>query len=338
MQWREAVADLAGRRLKSWGMNTIGNWSNSEVIKKGKMPYTGTLGSGRALRIRGSEGPWDKFPDPYDGSFIEAIRSSVVRVGKAVTDPYCMGFFVDNELYWGDDSYLAKAVIQSGKDQPAKIALCDYLKKKYGSIAQLNSRWQTTYGSWDAFMNSTTLPIAEPPLVFGSSTKASSDPADIQKLVTMKSYIEDTRIFSAIVANTYYRIIKESLARFSPHCLYLGCRFDFHYYPTEDTSGNWIVQIAAKYADVVSFNRYRYSAADLKPGAADVPVIIGEWSMGAMDHGSLHYGLRLADDQANRAEMYDNYVRGSLSNPYLVGVHWFTYHDEAVLGREDGED
>ena len=57
-----------------------------------------------------------------------------------------------------------------------------------------------------------------------------------------------------------------------------------------------------------------------------------------MDCGLLHYGLRLADDQKNRAEMYDYYVNSGLQNPLVVGVHWFEYVDEPVLGRADGED
>ena len=117
----------------------------------------------------------------------------------------------------------------------------------------------------------------------------------------------------------------------------MGCRFDFHYYPVEDTTGAWAVRIAAKYCDIVSFNRYRYSAIDLVPAGADKPVIIGEWHMGALDRGMLHFSLRFTDDQKNRAEMYEYYIKTCLKNPYIVGAHWFEYGGEPTLGRFDGE-
>ena len=141
---------------------------------------------------------------------------------RLVKDPYCIGFFIDNELYWGDDSYLAKAVIQSAKNQPAKKALRNYLEKKYRTINKLNSEWQTSYISWDDFMQSTTLPIPEPPLVFGSSTTNIPVLVSKTKLNNMKSYIEDTKIFSTIIANKYFKVVKQILAKSAPQCLYLA--------------------------------------------------------------------------------------------------------------------
>ena len=336
--WKNEYEQLTRSRLRSWGMNSIGNWSDADIIRLSKMPYTGTLGTDGARRIEGSAGPWYKFPDPFDASFRNALKTGLKRIEKSEMDPYCMGYFVDNEFYWGNDSYLAKAVIQSGKNQPAKMEMRKYLEKKYKTINELNSKWQTTYKNWDDFMENTSLPVPEPPLVFGSSTTSTISPEAKNNLNNLKSYIEDTKVFSTIIAKEYFITIKETLAKLAPQSLYLGCKFDFVYYPTEDTSGNWIVKIAAKYGDAISLDRYRYTNSDLKSADIDKPIIIGEWSMGAMDRGLLHYGLRLAESQENRAEMYEYYVKSSLQNPNVVGVFWFEYLDEPVLGREDGED
>lgn len=311
VNWKDEYIQLAHSRLRSWGMNTIGNFTDPDFIRMSQTSYTGTLSTNDSRRIEGSEGLWTKFPDPFDKSFIEALKASVKRSEKSVTDPYCIGYFVDNELDWGDDSYLAKAVIQSGKDQPVKRVMCDYLKQKYGTTSELNIKWQTAYKNWEDFMENKQLPYAE---------------------------TEDMKIFTAVVANEYFRIIKENLAKIAPQRLYLGCRFSFFYYPTEDTSRNWVVKIATKYCDVVSFNRYRYTASSLKPADADKPVLIGEWHIGAMDRGMLHFGLRYSENQENRAEMYEYFVKSCLQNPYVVGAHWFEYTDEPVLGRTDGED
>lgn len=304
---------LAHKRLRSWGMNSIGNFSDPAITGMNLTPYPGSLSTGGALRIEGSEGAWIKFPDPFDKSFSEALTKSMKRNEKSVSDPYCLGFFADNELGWGKDSYLAEAVIQSPANQPAKIAMLKFLKEKYREVSKLNLSWKTSYSNWDDFLRQKQLP---------------------------KSISEDTKIFTSILANEYFKKVKETMSKSAPNKLYLGCRFDFHYYPDEDTSVDWIVKIAAKYCDVVSFNRYRYSAADLRPSDADKPVMIGEFHMGCNDPGTdmLSFGLRYAENQENRAEMYKYYIKSCLENPYIVGAHWFEYYDEPILGRTDGED
>jgi len=307
--WQSKFRDLAHKRLRSWGMNTIGGWSDPDVFNLRKTPYTETLSS-NSRRIEGSEGQWYKFPDPFDNSLVKAIIDGVEKIKESANDPYCIGYFVDNEMNWGDNQYIAKAVIQSPSDQPAKQALMNYLKKKYKTISALNSTWKTNISSWNDILENRAIP-----------TKID----------------EDLMAFSEVVANQYFSTIQQTLQQVAPAKLYLGCRFDFHYYPNEDTTGAWIVQIAGKYCDVVSFNRYRYAASDLIAGNVDKPIIIGEWHMGATDRGMLHFSLRYADDQKNRAEMYEYYIESCLKNPYIVGAHWFQYVDEPTLGRFDGE-
>jgi hypothetical protein len=42
--------------------------------------------------------------------------------------------------------------------------------------------------------------------------------------------------------------------------------------------------------------------------------------------------------QADRADGYERYVEGALELPFVVGLHWFQYTDQPILGRSlDGE-
>jgi hypothetical protein len=41
-QWPEEFADVSHRRLVSWGMNTIGNWSDRELYLQRRTPYVAT--------------------------------------------------------------------------------------------------------------------------------------------------------------------------------------------------------------------------------------------------------------------------------------------------------
>jgi hypothetical protein len=96
---------------------------------------------------------------------------------------------------------------------------------------------------------------------------------------------------------------------------------DFHLYP-EDSSLNDIIKIASRYCDMVSFNRYRYSCAELvPPDGGDCPLIIGEYHFGSLETGLLQPGLRYAADQNERAELFGFYLSGAVENPYIVGAH-----------------
>ena len=139
------------------------------------------------------------------------------------------------------------------------------------------------------------------------------------------------------VAESYFSTCREEMRKALPNLLYLGCRFDFHYFPAEGPKAP--VRLAAKYCDVVSFNRYRYTADELRlpEGAEDKPIIIGEFHFGALDRGPLHPGLGSVGSQAQRGEAYRMYLRTALRNPAIVGAHWFQYADHPITGRFDGE-
>ncbi|MEM9528805.1 MAG: beta-agarase, partial [Bacteroidota bacterium] len=63
----------------------------------------------------------------------------------------------------------------------------------------------------------------------------------------------------------------------------------------------------------------------------------GEFHFGATDRGHVHPGVKLASDQQDRGTKYRDYIQGALRNRQLVGAHWFQYTDQAMTGREDGE-
>jgi hypothetical protein len=298
--WKPKVAELAHRRLRSWGMNTIANWSDPYVYLMRKTPYTATIHFGGKL-LEGSSGYWGKFRDVFDPSFKEEIRKSMAQqVGKAAGDPWCMGFFVDNEIAWGDEVSLAVAALQSPPDQAAKKDFLDGLKAKYGDIAKLNEAWGTTHASWDALLQHRGAPDKE---------KAKGD----------------LTAFYTKTAETYFTTIRDAVKEVAPNQLYLGCRFAW----VNDRAA----RAAAPYCDVVSYNFYRRSIADFRYPGGDKPLIVGEFHFGALDRGMFHTGLVACRDQEERAKAYKDYVQGALRHPQFVGTHWFKYTDEPTTGR-----
>ncbi|TWU36154.1 beta-galactosidase [Novipirellula artificiosorum] len=306
--WRTLSRDLAHRRLRSWGLNTIANWSDENVYRMERTPYVVTCNSA-GRRIEGSSGYWGKFPDPFDSEFAESVRRSMEYYRNAANSPWCIGVFVDNELAWGDELSLAKAALQSPSDQPAKQAFVDALKLKYARIENLNETWGTPFASWAALLE---------------------EPLNEQTMPDDAKAGDDLRAFYSQIGEQYFRVCRQAVKSAAPNTLYLGCRFAW--------VNDLAVRASAKHCDVIGFNRYEYSVADYQlPEGVDRPAIIGEFHFGALDRGLFHTGLKPTKNQQARADAYRDYLRGALQNPIWVGAHWFQYGDQAATGRGDGE-
>ncbi|MHB1307387.1 MAG: beta-agarase [Limisphaerales bacterium] len=300
--WKEVYPGVIHRRLRAWGLNTIANWSDRGVTRMRRTPYTDSLASHGARMIEGSEGYWGKFPDVFDPGFREQLRKQMAgKQGGSAGDPWCLGYFSDNEMSWGDDLSLAVAALVSPAGQAAKQALVAALKAKYEVIGGLNAGWGTDHANWAALASST----ARPDLARAG---------------------DDLRAFYTQAAERYFGTVRDVIKEVAPRQLYLGCRFAW--------ANARAAAAAAKYCDVVSYNLYQRSVAGFVPvGAGDVPLLIGEFHFGALDRGLFHTGLGPVENQAARAEAYSSYVRGALKHPQFVGTHWFQYQDEPTTGR-----
>ncbi len=311
--WERAFAEITHRRLKSWGLNTIANWSDSDIYlmrkrdpaRREPTPYVCTISYG-SRSLEGSEGYWGKFYDVFDPSFRQRLRERLEgEKGRAIDDPWCIGYFVHNEIAWGDEVSLAVAALISPAEQPAKKVFVEDLKAKYVTIEKLNAEWDTEYATWDALLQS-------------------------QEAPDKKKSWADLTAFYTKTAETYFSTIRDELKKVAPNQLYMGCRFAW----VNDRAA----RAATKFCDIVSYNRYSYSVAEQHlPDNIDMPIIIGEFHFGALDRGMFHTGLRKTDNQEDRADKYKSYVQGALRNPYIVGTHWFQYKDQATTGRGDGE-
>ena len=149
--WKEKNIDTAHKRLKSWGMNSMGNWSEWEARSKERTHFTVAVHYG-ARKID------DKFPDVWDESFHKGIEGTLVyqKENHNVDSPWNIGFFIDNELHWKDAKHFVEQVISKGSGQQAKIFFMEQLKEKYGEIEKLNKAWKTSYESWDDFLDNRT--------------------------------------------------------------------------------------------------------------------------------------------------------------------------------------
>ena len=300
----EAFADISHRRLRSWGLNTIANSSDKEICLMGRTPYMDRL-EVVAAPIAGTLGYWPVM-DPFDPSFNASIEKQLIDRKKEVEDPWCLGFFVDNEIAWGKETHMAEVVLQCPVEQKAKQRFIADLKAKYKTVNALNKAWESSFASWDALL------------------------ANRDEIKTTGKNRADFLAFNRSLIHKYYSNIREAFDKLAPGVLYMGCRFASY---TPD-----LVTIGAQYCDVISYNRYAFTTDSVElPDGVDKPVMIGEFHFGAMDRGMFHCSLIEVETQERRGEAYVRYVESALRHPNIIGVHWHQYSDQATTGRFDGE-
>jgi len=301
--WFNIYADLAHRRLRSWGMNTIANSSDVRICRMQRTPYTDRFEL-KSPDIEGAHLGWWKFKDPFHPEFRANFRRQLAARKAELDDPWCFGFFVDNEISWGTDTSLAEWTLLSPATQPAKQEMVKRLKQKYGAIEQLNAVWKSGFATWDALLQAQQKPPAG----------AKQDCID----------------FSLAITETYFKNIRDEFKAAAPNTLYLGCRFA--------GSTQAAVRIGAKYCDVISYNLYRHTLDDFKlPEGVDKPILVGEFHFGALDRGMFHPSLIEVENQAARGKAYATYVASALRHPNFIGVHWHQFGEQATTGRFDGE-
>ncbi len=318
--WSAAWQAFALDRLRAWGFNTIGNWSIPALYAYKRVPYTATIEiTGHYAHVASGLDYWGEMHDPFDPGFVQAVLRSVqAGVEKYRGDPWCIGYFIDNEISWGggngsDPQHfgLVYGTLAGDAGSPAKQALVAQLRSHYSTIEKLDQAWGTQFAFWQVLLGQP----YRPPVALSAPMK------------------DDFSKFLTDFAEQYFKTVHDAVRKYDPHHLYLGCRFAWR---TAEA-----VNAAARYTDVVSFNIYRSHVDPHEWGFApslNKPCIIGEFHFGALDRGVFHSGLVTTPNQQARAAMYKQYVDSVEDNPAFVGCHWFQYYDEPLTGRSlDGE-
>jgi len=168
----------------------------------------------------------------------------------------------------------------------------------------------------------------------------------------------DRQAFVARVAARYFEHVHATMRAAFPNLLILGPRF-LSVYTAPD-----IISAAAPYVDVISLNDYDWdesgrglfqsggepygylflddpvSDLDTVHAVSGRPIMITEWTVRTPtpDVPVLFPPfMPTAETQAERADRYEAFMQELLARPYMVGSHWFKYHDQPATGRGDGE-
>jgi Beta-galactosidase len=304
--YRKVVAELSHERLRSWGFNSIGNWSASEVYALRRTPYTVPIHyEGNLIHYR--------MPDIYHPDWEKSVRARMERErGRTNEDPWNVGYFVDNERWWSPRARgagIAEETLKNDAQCHAKIKLVELLQQKYPTIAALNEAWGTAHESWQALLDHKQPPNMRNPKV-----------------------LADCGDFGMMWAERYFSTVRDSVKSVAPNIMYLGCRFHGHI----DAE---LVKVASKYADVISYNVY-----DNPPDGRlnqyrrlDVPILSSEWGIESDPLLTPFRGDKSENDPKVRVGKMTGYAERAIRHPLVVGAHFFQYRDQPISGRPDGE-
>ena len=305
---QSAWGAVALARLRSWGFNTIGAWSDRELWTR-DAPYTVILNiAGHA----GADWQHGKPLDVYDPRFEEAAKKIVeTECASRAQDRNLIGYFSDNEMRWGPDwrgkETMLQMYLEFSQDAPGRREAREFLRQHYnGDISQLNQAW-------------------------GASAK---DFEDIPSSAGTETFKSDANQFLGMMAARYFQVCARAIHGADPNHLYFGARF-------AGKVPDPVFQ-AASAADVVSVNIYSFDPRPLVEHIFQLtgkPVLITEFAFRAEDSGlpnTKGAGPKVPDQRA-RAKAYADYVTRLESLPESIGYHWFKWADEPKEGRFDGE-
>lgn len=301
------LATLA--RIRMWGFNTIGAWSDPELWTR-DVAYTIILD----IAVHAGADWWHGRPvDVYAPHFEEAARDLAEKLCvPRKADHFLLGYFSDNELRWGPDWRGRETVLEMYLKLPADAAgrqkALGFLRERYqDDIRKLNEAW---------------------------GVKA-SDFSNILTPGNTEAFKKDAEQFLEGVATRYFEVCARAIHSADPNHLFLGARLAGRV-PDAVLRG-------ARAAEVISVNIYDFDPRPLVEHIFQVtgrPVLIGEFAFRAQDSGlpnTRGAGPKVPNQQA-RAKAYTDYVTRLESLPEAIGYHWFEWVDEPKEGRFDGED
>jgi hypothetical protein len=83
------------QRLKSWGFNTIANWSNPALFENAEVPFVTNVRIGRSPKS------WQAYPDAFSEEFARsAEKDAVDQCTQYRNNRYLIGYFIGNEPRW----------------------------------------------------------------------------------------------------------------------------------------------------------------------------------------------------------------------------------------------
>ncbi|MFK7697422.1 OmpL47-type beta-barrel domain-containing protein [Paenibacillus sp. HJGM_3] len=290
---------ITKKRLIDWGFNAFSKWTKPTNVT---FPYIQVLQD--PMNLKRIQWTYDVF-DPRNESIIEAALGSQLESAK--NSKWLIGYTYDNEAGWTTD--IVKEVLTYNSTSPAKNAFVDFLAPRYNNdIAAVNQLLGTNAASFAA-LKDISINIAKVPA------------ADISEYIKLAS-------------RTYFSTVKSIIRKYDTNHLFLGVSV----VPTWRTDLNWD-SAAMEFVDAFSVDNYTSDASWIsRYEGFGKPLLNLEYTFSTTEHGlSPVNAATTVPTTADRGYAFQSFVESQASHPLFVGSGWFSYYDQAVPGRKDGE-
>ncbi|WP_051261825.1 hypothetical protein [Desulfovibrio inopinatus] len=308
-EWRDDTA----QRLRSWGFNTLGGWSDADPALN--MPIAVELDLGRQAQLH-----WFDVFAPETEHTVQRLANELTAAYK--DHPQLLGFFSDNEVGWWN-APLFRWYLKQPWSNWTKRTLFAFLYQRYEGRFDMLCR---DFVPGD-----------------GVTTFGDLKHADVElRLQPGGQGIATVNAFTALVAGRYYDLTWRALKKADPEALVLGDRLPLYYNQDAVLAAQGKVDILSSNYNVDTEDGWvapYYFEGLAKLNAA--PVLVSEFFFAANENrsGNSNNGhLMHVDTQAERAAGAAQAVINFSGFPNVIGAHWFQYTDEPTGGRNDGED
>ncbi|WP_337100522.1 hypothetical protein [Paenibacillus sp. YIM B09110] len=291
--------DITKKRLIQWGFNTFSKWTKPKNVT---FPFIQSLQD--PSNLRRILWTYDVF-DPQSGPIIENALKAQLQ--NARYSKWLIGYTYDNEAGWTTD--IVKEVLSYSSSSPAKSAFVDLLAQRYnGSLTLVNQKLGTNAASFDALKDI---------------------PVDIAKVPAA-----DVSEYIRLASRTYHSMIKDIIKKYDPNHLFLGTSI----VPTWRTSLDWD-HAAMDYVDAFSVDSYSRDGSWIsRYEGYGKPLLNLEHTFGSSERGLSYFSLAtMTTSIRERGLAYQAFTQSQAVHPLFVGSGWYSYYDQPVTGRTDGE-
>lgn len=304
--WKDKWDTITAGLMQQYGLNTIANWSDMRFARKVKKPYVLPLSDFPSTEVK----LYRDFPDVYAPEYKKQAKEYASQLENYKDDPYLIGYFLRNEPNWAFGKHnLAFEMFTSARQSHTKDQFVAWIHSRYNEdINALNQAWGMSLKKIESLKNR----------VFDEMPNETAR--------------QDFYRFSEKMVERYVDIPCDEVEKVDPHHLNLGMRYAW-------ISSDLLYKAGERF-DVFSINGYSNPgppATDEIARRSGKPVLIGEFHFGAVDRGLPATGIQAALSQQARGKAYRYYVEQGFRRPELIGIHYFTWTDQPIFGRFDGE-
>ncbi len=338
---RESVAKkIYNLFTEDCGFNSLAGWSNEKIVAISEerynlglpyMPVTQVLGlssmdnnpgiyaQDREGRLLNSSG--HPVVDPFNPVWRQAAREKAAKIIPRYKDkPWFVGWYIDNEMEFGNLYQYVWANFSSQE-------FIKNLKAKYSTIGRLNQKWTSAYGVYKY-------------LSFNDILSDKPEPKDWNDPL-WKDFADFERKMMGEYITYTYDLVKE----LDPDHLVISNRIHLG----AITGLHRTIDLWSKY-DIICMNIYpENNKIGFEEGELEImkklfegtrrPVIIGEWSVPAIDSKLYSFGIdslgrrldwswpQVLRTQKERGEAYEACIRQLASLDFVIGAGWFITMD-----------